>query len=112
MDGGLLSQTRSRSQIYAWSLRPLRMQSDRTPEQRHRVGFSPRCKQSHRGFDTRFLSDRYAAEVARVLAGNGFVVHLTQGDAPTPRFRTWFAIWERSLEWLSPPRTTRRAITG
>jgi phosphomannomutase len=36
------------------------------------------------GFDTRFLSDRYAAEVARVLAGNGFVVHLTQGDAPTP----------------------------
>jgi phosphomannomutase len=36
------------------------------------------------GFDTRFLSDRYAAEVARVLAGNGYVVHLTQGDAPTP----------------------------
>ena len=36
------------------------------------------------GFDTRFLSDRYAAEVARVLAGNGYTVHLTQGDAPTP----------------------------
>lgn len=36
------------------------------------------------GFDTRFLSDRYAAEVARVLAGNGFTVHLTQADAPTP----------------------------
>jgi alpha-D-glucose phosphate-specific phosphoglucomutase len=36
------------------------------------------------GFDTRFLSDRYAVEVARVLAGNGFHVHLTQADAPTP----------------------------
>lgn len=36
------------------------------------------------GFDTRFLSDRFAVEVARVLAGNGFVVHLTQADAPTP----------------------------
>jgi phosphomannomutase len=36
------------------------------------------------GFDTRFLSDRYAAEVARVLAGNGYTVHLSQGDAPTP----------------------------
>ncbi|RMF48095.1 MAG: phosphoglucomutase/phosphomannomutase family protein [Anaerolineae bacterium] len=36
------------------------------------------------GFDTRFLSDRYAIEVARVLAANGFTVHLTQSDAPTP----------------------------
>jgi alpha-D-glucose phosphate-specific phosphoglucomutase len=36
------------------------------------------------GFDTRFLSDRYATEVARVLAGNGFNVLLAQGDAPTP----------------------------
>jgi phosphomannomutase len=36
------------------------------------------------GFDTRFLSDRFAAEVARVLAGNGYTVHLSQGDAPTP----------------------------
>jgi phosphomannomutase len=36
------------------------------------------------GFDTRFLSDRYAAEVARVLAGNGYTVYLTQADAPTP----------------------------
>jgi len=36
------------------------------------------------GFDTRFLSDRYAGEVGRVLAGNGYTVHLTQGDAPTP----------------------------
>ena len=36
------------------------------------------------GFDTRFLSDRYAGEVARVLAGNGYTVYLTQGDAPTP----------------------------
>ena len=36
------------------------------------------------GFDTRFLSDRYATEVARVLAGNGYKVHLTHSDAPTP----------------------------
>ncbi len=36
------------------------------------------------GFDTRFLSDRYAIEVARVLAANGFTVYLTQSDAPTP----------------------------
>lgn len=36
------------------------------------------------GFDTRFLSDRYAADVARVLAANGFTVYLSQSDAPTP----------------------------
>jgi phosphomannomutase len=36
------------------------------------------------GYDTRFLSDRYAADVARVLAGNGYKVFLTQADAPTP----------------------------
>ncbi len=36
------------------------------------------------GFDTRFLSDRYAQEVARVLAANGFTVYLAQADAPTP----------------------------
>jgi phosphomannomutase len=36
------------------------------------------------GYDTRFLSDRYATEVARVLAANGYTVHLAQADAPTP----------------------------
>jgi len=36
------------------------------------------------GFDTRFLSDRFAVEVARVLAANGYTVFLTQADAPTP----------------------------
>lgn len=36
------------------------------------------------GYDTRFLSDRYAIDVARVLAGNGYTVHLAQSDAPTP----------------------------
>jgi len=36
------------------------------------------------GFDTRFLSDRYAREAARVLAANGFNVFLCQADAPTP----------------------------
>jgi phosphomannomutase len=47
-------------------------------------GLSPDPENMVVGFDTRFLSDRYAAEVARVLAGNGYTVHLTQGDAPTP----------------------------
>jgi phosphomannomutase len=36
------------------------------------------------GFDTRFLSDRYAGDVARVLAANGFHVYLAQSDCPTP----------------------------
>lgn len=36
------------------------------------------------GFDTRFLSDRYAQEVARVMAANGFEAHLAQSDCPTP----------------------------
>jgi phosphomannomutase len=36
------------------------------------------------GFDTRFLSDRYATEVARVLAANDYTVCLAQADAPTP----------------------------
>jgi phosphomannomutase len=36
------------------------------------------------GFDTRFLSDRYAGDVARVLAANGYTVFLAQSDAPTP----------------------------
>ncbi len=36
------------------------------------------------GFDTRFLSDRFAVEVARVLAANGISVLLTHADAPTP----------------------------
>jgi alpha-D-glucose phosphate-specific phosphoglucomutase len=36
------------------------------------------------GYDTRFLSDRFAGEAARVLAGNGIVAWLTRTDAPTP----------------------------
>lgn len=36
------------------------------------------------GFDTRFLSDRYAAQVARVLAGNNIVAWLTRADTPIP----------------------------
>ncbi|MFH2040286.1 MAG: phosphoglucomutase/phosphomannomutase family protein [Chloroflexota bacterium] len=36
------------------------------------------------GYDTRFLSDRYAVEVARVLAANGITVFLARADAPTP----------------------------
>jgi len=36
------------------------------------------------GFDTRFLSDRYAAEVARVMAANGIQTWLARADTPTP----------------------------
>jgi alpha-D-glucose phosphate-specific phosphoglucomutase len=36
------------------------------------------------GYDTRFLSDRFAAETARVLAANGIIAWLTRTDAPTP----------------------------
>jgi alpha-D-glucose phosphate-specific phosphoglucomutase len=36
------------------------------------------------GFDTRFLSDRFAAEAARVMAANGIIAHLARADAPTP----------------------------
>jgi phosphomannomutase len=36
------------------------------------------------GFDTRFLSDRYAVEAARVLAANGYKVYLSSADVPTP----------------------------
>lgn len=36
------------------------------------------------GYDTRFLSDRFAMEAARVLAGNEIVTWLTRTDAPTP----------------------------
>jgi alpha-D-glucose phosphate-specific phosphoglucomutase len=36
------------------------------------------------GFDTRFLSDRYGLEVARVLAANGIKTYLTNRDCPTP----------------------------
>ena len=36
------------------------------------------------GFDTRFLSDCYAGDVAYVLAANGFTVQLAQSHTPTP----------------------------
>jgi phosphomannomutase len=36
------------------------------------------------GFDTRFLSDRYASDVARVLAANDYKVYMASADAPTP----------------------------
>lgn len=36
------------------------------------------------GYDTRFLSDRYAIAVAEVLAAHGVNVWLAQADAPTP----------------------------
>jgi phosphomannomutase len=47
-------------------------------------GIVPDPKKFVVGFDTRFLSDRYAGDVARVLAANGFTVYLAQSDAPTP----------------------------
>ncbi|GJM40808.1 MAG: phosphoesterase [Ardenticatenaceae bacterium] len=36
------------------------------------------------GFDTRFLSDRYAAELARVMAANRIETWLARADTPTP----------------------------
>jgi len=45
---------------------------------------NPDAREMVVGFDTRFLSDRYAVDVARVLAANGYTVHLSQSDAPTP----------------------------
>ncbi|MEM7801054.1 MAG: phosphoglucomutase/phosphomannomutase family protein [Chloroflexota bacterium] len=36
------------------------------------------------GFDTRFLSDRYAADVAQVFCANGITTWLARADAPTP----------------------------
>lgn len=36
------------------------------------------------GYDTRFLSDRYAYEVACVMAGNGISTWLARADTPTP----------------------------
>jgi len=36
------------------------------------------------GYDTRFLSDRFAMETARVMAANGIITWLTRSDAPTP----------------------------
>lgn len=36
------------------------------------------------GYDTRFLSDRFAIEVARVLAANNIITWLTRTDSPTP----------------------------
>ncbi len=48
------------------------------------------------GYDTRFLSDRYAVAVAEVLAANGVHVWLTHGDSPTPV--TSFAIVDRQAD--------------
>lgn len=36
------------------------------------------------GYDTRFLSERYAREIACVLAGNGLSVYLTSSFCPSP----------------------------
>jgi phosphomannomutase len=48
----------------------------------HSVQPDPNCMVV--GFDTRFLSDRYAVEAARVLAANGYHVFLSAADVPTP----------------------------
>jgi phosphomannomutase len=47
-------------------------------------GINPDPRKMVVGYDTRFLSDRYAREAARVLAANGFTVLLAQADSPTP----------------------------
>ena len=50
----------------------------------HQDGGAARQPSMVVGYDTRFLSDRYAMAVAEVLAANGIHVWLTQADAPTP----------------------------
>jgi alpha-D-glucose phosphate-specific phosphoglucomutase len=45
------------------------------------------------GFDTRFLSDRYAAEVACVMAANGINTLLARADTPTPAIS--YAVYNR-----------------
>lgn len=47
-------------------------------------GLKPDLKCMVVGFDTRFLSDRFAVEAARVLAANGYRVYLSTADVPTP----------------------------
>ena len=47
------------------------------------------------GYDTRFLSDKYAELVACVLASNGIKTILS--DRPTPTPSVSFAIWDRGL---------------
>jgi phosphomannomutase len=53
-------------------------------DQSRNGGANPDPKKFVVGFDTRFLSDRYAGDVARVMAANGFTVYLAQSDSPTP----------------------------
>ncbi|MCW5840343.1 MAG: phosphoglucomutase/phosphomannomutase family protein [Caldilinea sp.] len=48
------------------------------------------------GFDTRFLSDRYAMAVAEVLAANGIHVWLAHSDSPTPM--TSYAIVDKQAD--------------
>jgi phosphomannomutase len=50
----------------------------------HRPQNDPDPKCMVVGFDTRFLSDRYAREAARVLAANGYKVYLSSADIPSP----------------------------
>lgn len=45
------------------------------------------------GFDTRFLSDRYAAEVACVMAANDIQTLLARADTPTPTIS--YAVFDR-----------------
>ncbi|MCJ7718074.1 MAG: phosphoglucomutase/phosphomannomutase family protein [Anaerolineales bacterium] len=47
-------------------------------------GISPDPDRIVVGFDTRFLSDRYARDVARVMAANGYTVFIAQADSSTP----------------------------
>ncbi len=54
-------------------------------------GFATFLKRTHGeghptvvGYDCRFLSEAFAAAAAEVLAGNGFLVHLTDQATPTP----------------------------
>lgn len=62
----------------------LRLISQAVADSINRQHLGPDRPQVVVGYDTRFLSDRFAAETARVLAANNIVTWLTRTDAPTP----------------------------
>ena len=76
MVGGRLSPIPSRLRISGW----WRRQQPNWINKEH-GGNNPEVVI---GYDSRFLSDRFAAETARVMAGNGIVAWLTRTDTPTP----------------------------
>ncbi len=62
----------------------LRLVAQATADYLHNNAADGQTPQVVIGFDTRFMSDRYAAAVAQVMAGNNIIAWLTRADCPTP----------------------------